>query len=157
MKKILLTALVCCLPLSAWAFYDPDERAQADLQRLDIDGDKVVSKQEYLLPFTLRLNKYDADGNGRVMMDELQVYWKRKTKTVAKANYKAKQFMGVYDKNKDGSVVHSEFTTRYTARFVALDSNGDQKISLAEFQEHWRIEKESYEKWEKRNAERNDD
>jgi len=78
-----ITAITALLSTPAYAAYNPEHKADTNFARMDKDKDNVVSRDEYLKPFTDRFQMIDRDANGYISKDEMRKFWKDK-----KAEYK---------------------------------------------------------------------
>ncbi|MDX8404157.1 MAG: EF-hand domain-containing protein [Mariprofundaceae bacterium] len=80
MTKPLLAvaAITALLSTPAYAAYNPEHKADTNFNRMDKNKDNVVSKEEFLKPFTDRFQLIDRDGNGSISMEEMRVFWHQK-------------------------------------------------------------------------------
>lgn len=87
------------------------------------DADDSAKKKKAVDPI---LKKYDADGDGRLSMDERRAWFKDRRAAALKK----------YDKNKDGKLDDAERKAlakdRASAIMTALDKNKDGKLSRLE-------------------------
>jgi len=80
MTKPLLAvaAMTILLSTPAYAAYNPEHKADTNFNRMDKNKDNVVSREEFLKPFTDRFQLIDRDGNGSISMEEMRIFWHQK-------------------------------------------------------------------------------
>ncbi|MGI9322330.1 MAG: hypothetical protein ACR2PJ_02005 [Pseudomonadales bacterium] len=107
------------------------------LERLDSDGDGMVSKEEFQMPGAERLAKLDTNGDGGVSLDEMNAHRaeraaKREAKRAEhreKMTARIEEHFNAADENSDGIVTTDEAEH---ALFTHLDANGDGYIEKEE-------------------------
>ncbi len=62
----------------AFAAYNPEHKADTNFNRMDKNKDNIVSKEEFLKPYTDRFQRIDRDGNGSISIEEMRRYWHEK-------------------------------------------------------------------------------
>ena len=98
--------------------------AEQLLREVDTDRDGRMTQAEIDAAVSARFARFDADGNGRLSLDEFNALWADVTRPAA---VRAFQFM---DPNGDASVTKAEVEER-TGRLVQrFDRNGDGALSL---------------------------
>ncbi len=122
-----------------------DGRGGGMLQRLDTDGDGLVSLQEFQAAGQARFASLDADGDGFISADEFAAGRRGPGKAEAgkadgpRAEHRAErmqqfreQRFASLDADGDGRVSRAEFDQQHMARFSALDANGNGVIDADE-------------------------
>ena len=95
------------------------------LREVDTDRDGRMTQAEIDAAVNARFTRFDADGNGRLSLDEFNALWADVTRPAAAV--RAFQFM---DPNGDASVTKAEVEER-TGRLVQrFDRNGDGALSM---------------------------
>jgi EF-hand domain pair/EF hand len=134
MKKIIAISLLTALSGIAVASAQPGEarearrdgrhgaRAAQHFQKLDTNGDKVVSRDELLSRITERFDRADADKNGTVTPEE---------RKLAKQKWAEERFSKA-DANKDGALSADELPGRFAKKLQKLDANQDGKLTREE-------------------------
>ena len=98
--------------------------AEQLLREVDTDRDGRMTQAEIDAAVNARFARFDADGNGRLSLDEFNALWADVTRPAA---VRAFQFM---DPNGDASVTKAEVEER-TGRLVQrFDRNGDGALSM---------------------------
>ncbi len=98
--------------------------AEQLLREVDTDRDGRITQAEIDAAVNARFARFDADGNGRLSLDEFNALWADVTRPAA---VRAFQFM---DPNGDASVTKAEIEER-TGRLVQrFDRNGDGALSM---------------------------
>ncbi|MEO0398986.1 MAG: EF-hand domain-containing protein [Pseudomonadota bacterium] len=108
-----VAAAVGFVALSA-ASADPGERM---FDKLDADGDGRVAIEDLADAARTRGQEADADNDGYVTREEMEAHREAK-----RAEMREKRFP---DQNDDGVVSRTEFEDAAAARFAELDKNGD--------------------------------
>lgn len=122
-----------------------DGRGGGMLQRLDADGDGVVSLQEFQAAGAERFAALDADGDGRISAEEFAAGRRGPARAAGDKSdgrhagpraERMQQFRAQYfaklDADGDGYVSRAEFDQQHMARFNALDANGNGVIDADE-------------------------
>lgn len=73
-----IAAIAALLSTPAYAAYNPEHKADSNFNRMDKNKDNVVSKEEYLKPFSERFQRIDRDGNEFISVDEMRNFWHEK-------------------------------------------------------------------------------
>lgn len=84
MKKLILPLLIAALAMPVAAMACPgkgDAKRGAHFQKMDTNGDGVVTADEHAAMAAQRFTKMDADGDGKVTRDEMKAGWKKKHKS----------------------------------------------------------------------------
>jgi len=97
--------------------------AQELLRDVDTDRDGKLTQQEIDNAIGARLTRFDADGNGRLSLEEFQGVWTDFTRPVT---VRAFQFL---DPNGDAAVAKDELDTRFGRAVQRFDRNGDGALS----------------------------
>lgn len=144
-------------PGPGWMFLGPPP----DLAALDTDGDGNVSQDEMKAARAAEFKTIDADGDGYLTLAELEAWTNRKSADqfksldtdsngsvsvdefvngkAGRAATMAKNLFRLADVDGDGALSADEFTTMASKvgkpeiYFAALDSDGDDKLSEAEY------------------------
>lgn len=94
------------------------------LREVDTDHDGRVTQAEIDAAVNARFARFDADGNGRLSMDEFNALWADITRPAAVRTF---QFL---DPNGDGSVEKVEVDERFGRLVQRFDRNGDGALSM---------------------------
>ena len=106
-------------------------KGRPDLQKLDKDGDKAISKEEAGPKLWERLGKLDKNSDGKIAGDEF-----RRPGGGLGPDGKAKdrgEFLKRLDKNGDGNISKEEAPEQVWERLSKLDKNNDGAVSKDEF------------------------
>lgn len=136
--KFIAASLLMALSLPVLAADDMPTRGSRVMQRLDTNGDGVISLDEFKFPGTRMLKRADINGDGAVTLDEMHQHHAQR---MAEREARMKQHMAdqqarmdamfkSMDTNGDGAVTPDEARA---AAFKRLDANGDGVISADEF------------------------
>jgi len=107
--------------------------ADALFRRMDKDGDKRISAEEWTMRAEL-FAKFDADGDGFIVAAEVMPKRGRRGARYDVGSGKdSAAFLQRYDKNGDGSVDKSEFA--HERRFKEIDADGNGVLSRAEVEQ----------------------
>jgi Ca2+-binding EF-hand superfamily protein len=111
------------------------------LQRIDTNGDGMISKAENRAAAEARFARMDANGDGTIGADERgKRRWKRgegrrggdATQGGPGPMAGGKRHSMKADANSDGVITRAEFDASNAARFAAMDINKDGKIDASE-------------------------
>jgi hypothetical protein len=134
MKKIITISLLTALSGIAVASAQPSgareprqegqcgARAAQHFQKLDTNGDKVVSRDELLSRITERFDRADVNKDGTVTPEE---------RKVATQKWAEERFSKA-DANKDGALSADELPVRFAKKLQKLDANQDGKLTREE-------------------------
>jgi hypothetical protein len=134
MKKIIAISLLTALSGIAVASAQPGEareprqegkrgaRAAQHFQKLDTNGDKVVSRAELLSRITERFDGADINKDGTVTPEE---------RKLGKQKWAEERFSKA-DANKDGALSSEELPGRLAKKLQKLDANQDGKLTREE-------------------------
>ena len=84
MKKLILPLLIAALAIPVAAMACPgkgDAKRGAHFQKMDANGDGVVTADEHAAMAAQRFSKMDANGDGKVTSDEMKAGWKEKRRS----------------------------------------------------------------------------
>jgi len=94
-KPILAIALFAALlSTPAYAAYNPEHKADTNFKRMDNNKDNVISKEEYLKPYSDRFQQIDHDSNGYISKEEMRVFWKQKKDEYEKFKHRNDEYYG---------------------------------------------------------------
>jgi len=111
------------------------------LQRIDTNGDGLISKAENRAAAEARFARMDANGDGTIGANERgKGRWKRgegrrggdATQGTPGPMHGGKRHGMKADANGDGVITRAEFDAGNAARFAAMDANKDGKIDASE-------------------------
>jgi hypothetical protein len=83
MKKLILPLLIAALAMPVAAMACPgkgDAKRGGHFQKMDANGDGVVTADEHATMAAKHFSKMDANGDGKVTRDEMKAAWKEKRK-----------------------------------------------------------------------------
>jgi hypothetical protein len=122
-----------------------DGRGGGMFQRLDTDGDGLVSLQEFQAAGEARFASLDADGDGLISAEEFsagrrgsgtaeagKAYGPRAEHRAERMQQFRDQRFASLDADGDGHISRAEFDQQHMARFNALDANGNGLIDADE-------------------------
>ncbi len=130
-------ALLLLLPTLSWGQPKP-ERV---IQQLDIDGDKLVSYEEFQLPRHRggdRFEAADADGDGNISRAEMEA---KLASQIEEMTARAIERFEATDLDGDGFVTPEEIKR---SAFDAMDANDDGYISADELSAAHRKKQEQH-------------
>lgn len=96
------------------------------LREVDADRDGRITQAEIDGAVNLRFERFDADKNGRLSLDEFAALWADLTRPVT---VRAFQFM---DADGDAAVTRAEVDERFSRLVARFDRNGDGALSMAD-------------------------
>ena len=134
-KAILISSATALLMVGGIAVAAPGERGM----RADSNGDGVISRAELTKSLEARFTKMDKDGNGKLSQEEAQAMkGKRGGKGMRGKGHKrggnGMAMMRDADTNGDQKISKAEFTTAALTRFDKADANSDGKLTKEERQ-----------------------
>ena len=105
-----------------------DPAAGAAFQRLDRDGDGVVTFEEFVRASDERLARMDRNGDGNIGRDEFMAYHE------AEAKRRIERLFAELDTDRSGRLVPAELKGRAEAqRLLACDADKDGAITREEY------------------------
>ena len=104
--------------------------AEQLLRDVDTDRDGKLTQQEIDAAVNARFERFDADKNGRLSLEEFQALWADLTRPVA---VRAFQFL---DPDGDAAVTRAELENRFSRIVQRFDRNSDGALS-PEDRPHW--------------------
>lgn len=146
MKKVILTAMFA-LMATLTLFAQEQQRPQRGerptsakvIERLDINKDGVISKNESQGPLTNNFDRVDVNADGLVTAEELEKGFKKREGRLGKKGYKgsrrvcnSKGMFEKVDQNHDGYISKSEAQGSLEEHFTKVDVNGDGLVSRKE-------------------------
>jgi Ca2+-binding EF-hand superfamily protein len=117
MKRFLLAVIIGLF------CYSPAFAVENDFNKIDVNNDGKISKEEYNAAVIKTFNKYDKNKDGFLTKEEIKAIRKIDTQ----------KFLKEVDKNKDGKISKEEFIEAAEKRFKLLDKNNDGFISQQEW------------------------
>lgn len=102
------------------------------LERLDLDGDGAVSRDEARAFGDERFQRWDSDSDG--IVTEAEMIKAAQERIAARVG---KMFARM-DRNGDGRLERAELDAMGSARFERMDADGDGRISVEEIRARWR-------------------
>ena len=126
-----LSAGLCTLLVAA-TLAEAGGRGQL-FDRMDQDGDGLVTRSEAEQARASRFERLDADADGYVTIEEMSAH-KRRDGGEAKADRRARHFARL-DQDGDGRISQAEFTAGSAHWIDRVDGDGDGAVS----REEWRI------------------
>lgn len=125
-SKLITSALIASVSTYAFAI----DRGGRFIDRLDTDGDNLISLEEFRFPGgrgSMLLEKADLNGDGQVTVDEaLQA----NTQRMAEQQKKLPAKLTAIDANSDGVITAEEIREH---AFSRLDGDNDGFLSAEEF------------------------
>ena len=97
--------------------------AEQLLRDVDTDRDGKLTQQEIDAAVSTRFERFDADKNGRLSLEEFQVLWADLTRPVT---VRAFQFL---DPDGDAAVTRAELENRFSRVVQRFDRNSDGALS----------------------------
>ena len=97
--------------------------AEQLLRDVDTDRDGKLTQQEIDAAVSTRYERFDADKNGRLSLEEFQVLWADLTRPVT---VRAFQFL---DPDGDAAVTRAELENRFSRVVQRFDRNSDGALS----------------------------
>lgn len=120
-KSVLAAALLGGLSLAAFGASAGEKGGGKHWDRIDINGDGLVTQDELNERSAGLIEKADANGDGAVSKEEMTSY-----REARRAERRAERNP---DKNDDGVVDRTEFIIAAQDRFDRLDTNSDGVLS----------------------------
>lgn len=133
MKRALAVGVAALLATgSLAAAAGPTGHGGRMLERLDLDGDGAVSRDEARAFGDARFQRWDRDSNG--VVTEAEMIEAAQERIAARVG---KMFARM-DRNGDGRLERAELDAMGSARFERMDADGDGRISIEEIRARWR-------------------
>jgi len=133
MKTLLISSVAAGLALAGSVAFaaphaGPKHGKQLDgwFQKLDVNKDEKLSRQEFDAPKSEMFDRADANKDSIVTLTEM-----KQGAEARRAQHRANRFSQL-DKNADGRVTKDEVPRMPERRFTALDTNNDGAISEVE-------------------------
>ena len=89
-------------------------------ERLDADKSGDISFEEFSARFQERIGSADADGDGKITVEEMADHILRQ-----RAERQARRMIERFDVNGDGALALDEIESRHKKRFAMMDRNDD--------------------------------
>ncbi len=123
MKKIMIGSVVAAgaVLVAASAYAGEGKGPGKHWDRMDVNGDGVLTADEMSEKHAAMIEAADADGDGAVTKDEMEAFHKAK-----REEWKAKRNP---DKNGDGVVDRTEYINAAQERFDKMDKDGNGVLS----------------------------
>jgi len=138
MKRFAGCALIAAAALAAGApsalAGGASRHGERMLQRLDLNGDGTITRDEAVAVQTVRFLRWDTDGDGVITEAEMLAMAQERI-----ARRIAKKFARM-DRNGDDRVERAEFDDHGAAQFARLDADGDNRVTQEEIRA-WRHER----------------
>lgn len=127
-RAILLVTAVSLTALPALAqSQDPIQQVLAEFDRIDANGDGVISRAEFLTIQAARWPQIDRNGDGYLSEDDFPRWAARRVRTqLAEIAY--------LDENSDGRISQSEFVNEPAPVFRRADQNADGILTWSELE-----------------------
>lgn len=105
----------------------PDSRMIEAMERADLNGDGLVSRDELIRYRATQWDRMDRNGDGYFAQDDLPGFLRDRWNSGRLADLRAG-----FDRNGDGRISRQEFVDGPTRAFDMADANGDGRVSQAE-------------------------
>lgn len=102
-------------------------RVLANFEKLDTNGDDLISRSEYSQARAARWSQIDRNGDGFLSTDDFPRFATRR------AEQQIEQMRG-FDTNGDGKISQDEFVNGPMPAFDQTDQNGDGSLTQAELE-----------------------
>ncbi len=112
------------------------------LQKLDLDGDGRVTREEALRARSQELEKYDTDGDGQLTVQEYERLWLDYARPMMVRRFQ------MHDTDADGRITKEEYGAKVDRMFWRLDRNGDGVIDPAEVRRMTKMRPKSGRYWD---------
>jgi Ca2+-binding EF-hand superfamily protein len=109
-------------------------RHHGSIEKMDTDGDGVITREEAQAARKAHMMKADANGDGAVTLEELKAY-RDKMREERRENRAERRFKRM-DANGDGKITADEIDAMKMHRFDRIDANNDGKITKEEIEAH---------------------
>lgn len=126
--------VVSVLVLAIWAYpaqsqsQDPIQQLQANFDRIDVNGDGVITRAEYQTVQAMRWPQIDRNGDGFLSDDDFP--------RIAVGRARAQLADIAYlDANGDGRISRDEFVNGPAPVFRRADRNGDGILTRSEVED----------------------
>ena len=131
MRRVLAVAAAVAVVAGGLAMAGPGGHGGRMLERLDLDGDGAISRDEARAFGDGRFQRWDRDSDGAVTEAEMIEAAQERI-----ANRVGKMFARM-DRNGDGRLERAELDAMGDARFERMDTDGDGRISVQEIEARW--------------------
>ncbi|WP_420566735.1 EF-hand domain-containing protein [Thalassovita sp.] len=127
-RTILLVTAFSAAPLPALAqSQDPIPQILANFDKIDANGDGVISRAEFRTVQAARWPQIDRNGDGYLSEDDFPRWAARRVRTqLAEIAY--------LDENSDGRISQSEFVNKPAPVFRRIDQNADGILTRSELE-----------------------
>jgi len=117
--------------------------------KLDRNNDAALDRAEALRPREQRFARLDANGDGRITVDELDAHLKQRLqRRLMRMRYR---MLARFDADGDGVISKREFTDRAMRRFARIDLNEDGRVTPQELRAARKLHrKRMHAKWRKK-------
>ncbi|MGJ8536576.1 MAG: EF-hand domain-containing protein [Parasphingopyxis sp.] len=102
------------------------------MERLDTNGDGIVTRDEAIAPALARFDRADANGDGQIDQAERTAMREQRGARRAERRAQRRANRPNPDANGDGRITRDEFGTRAVERFNSADANGDGIVTREE-------------------------
>jgi Ca2+-binding EF-hand superfamily protein len=102
-------------------------------ERVDLNKDGVISKEEMVVYRHRRFTEIDANGDGTITREEFMAYSVRpKPASATSSDARKAKYFDRLDANKDGVISGEEWDQVAEKQFAALDADKDGKVTKEE-------------------------
>ena len=123
---VLLLAGAVLTPTLA-ASQDREGRMKQRFERMDVNKDGKIGRDEFVGRVTTRFDSADANGDGELDVDEVVARMERR-----RMERRARRMLRRMDIDGDGKVTKAELERQAAKRFAVLDRNDDGVLEVRE-------------------------